>query len=500
VDNVPAVQKAMASKNLLIGTVDTYLLWHYTGGVNGGSYFTDVTNASRTMFMDVETLDWCPDLVEFFGFDPSQLIPLLPKIVSNSEDFGSVYPSHPHIPGLLVSGLIGDQQSSLVGNQCFSAGESKNTYGTGCFMLYNAGHEPVFSTHGLITTPGYRLGPNGPTSYALEGAVAVAGSSIQWLKNNLGLVSSAHEVGELAASVDDTGGVYFVTGFSGLFAPYWDDSATGLLIGLTGFTTKAHIARATLEATCFQTKAILDAMALDQGISSSSRHASPPNSAPSTASYFSHNHSASTSSTSSTFSTNGLPRTPMGKPAVPRRPALQSRDSLSAYDPSLSGPLKMLKVDGGMSASDTLLQLQADLLGVVVERSEMKETTALGAALLAGHAIGLFGWDLNRPETLFATQSAGKSVFKPSISKSQRDHKFRGWNRAVTRSKGWLENDDEEEIQTFPDFVEIVDHDSTMIADALNNVYFGEEGQPVFHRESQDSILLDTLTKKPWVA
>lgn len=128
---------------------------HYTGGVNGGSYFTDVTNASRTMFMDVETLDWCPELVEFFGFDPSQLIPLLPKIVSNSEDFGSVSPAHPHIPGLLVSGLIGDQQSSLVGNQCFTAGESKNTYGTGCFMLYNAGHEPVFSTHGLITTVRY---------------------------------------------------------------------------------------------------------------------------------------------------------------------------------------------------------------------------------------------------------------------------------------------------------------------------------------------------------
>ncbi|PLW13533.1 hypothetical protein PCANC_18213 [Puccinia coronata f. sp. avenae] len=442
VDNVPAVRTAMECKNLLVGTVDTYLLWHYTGGINGG---------------------------------------LIPHRC------------------VTISGLIGDQQSSLVGNQCFDVGESKNTYGTGCFMLYNAGQEPVWSTHGLITTPAYRLGPSGPTSYALEGAVAVAGSSIQWLKNNLGLIASAREVGDLAATVDDTGGVYFVTGFSGLFAPYWDDSATGLMIGLTGFTTKAHIARATLEATCFQTKAILDAMALDQGISISS-NASPPNSAPSTISYFSHSHSASTSSTSSNFSSFGLPRTPMGKQGVPRRPGLQSRDSLSAHDPSTSGPLKLLKVDGGMSASDTLLQLQADLLGVVVERSEMKETTALGAALLAGHAIGLFGWDLNRPETLFATHSAGKSVFRPSISKAQRDQKYRGWNRAVTRSKGWLEDDDEEEHEGFSDFVEIADHDSTMIADGLNNVYFGEQGQPVYHRPNDKPIVLDTLSVKPWTA
>ncbi|PLW36770.1 hypothetical protein PCANC_14608 [Puccinia coronata f. sp. avenae] len=499
VDNVPAVRTAMECKNLLVGTVDTYLLWHYTGGINGGSYLTDVTNASRTLLMDLKTLDWCPELAEFFGFEPSELIPLLPKIVSNSEKFGFVFSKHPHISGVTISGLIGDQQSSLVGNQCFDVGESKNTYGTGCFMLYNAGQEPVWSTHGLITTPAYRLGPSGPTSYALEGAVAVAGSSIQWLKNNLGLIASAREVGDLAATVDDTGGVYFVTGFSGLFAPYWDDSATGLMIGLTGFTTKAHIARATLEATCFQTKAILDAMALDQGISISS-NASPPNSAPSTISYFSHSHSASTSSTSSNFSSFGLPRTPMGKQGVPRRPGLQSRDSLSAHDPSTSGPLKLLKVDGGMSASDTLLQLQADLLGVVVERSEMKETTALGAALLAGHAIGLFGWDLNRPETLFATHSAGKSVFRPSISKAQRDQKYRGWNRAVTRSKGWLEDDDEEEHEGSSDFVEIADHDSTMISDGLNNVYFGEQGQPVYHRPNDKPIVLDTLSVKPWAA
>ncbi|EFP87807.2 Glycerol kinase [Puccinia graminis f. sp. tritici] len=499
IDNVPAVQAAMDSDNILVGTVDTYLLWHYTGGINGGSYYTDVTNASRTMLMDLETLDWCPELMNFFGFNSAQLIPLLPKIVSNSENLGSVPSTHPDIPGLLISGLIGDQQSSLVGNQCFSAGESKNTYGTGCFMLYNAGTEPVYSSHGLITTPGYRLGPDGPTTYALEGAVAVAGSSIQWLKNNLGLISSAGEVGTLAASVDDTGGVYFVTGFSGLFAPYWDDSATGLMIGLTGFTTKAHIARATLEATCFQTKAILDAMALDQGLSSS-RHTSPPNSAPPGGSFFSHNHSASTSSTSSTFSTYGMPQTPTAKRNAPTRPRLQTRESLGVYDHTLSGPLKSLKVDGGMSASDTLLQLQADILGVVVERSEMKETTALGAALLAGHAIGLFGWDLNRPETLFATHSAGKTIFRPSIPKTKREQRYRGWNRAVTRAKGWLENDDIDEEETIPDCVEIVDHDQVMLVEGLSNVYFGEEGQPVFRREHEQTIVLDPLSKRPLIA
>lgn len=496
VDNVPAVKTALNTNNLLVGTVDTYLLWHYTGGMDGGLYCTDVTNASRTLFMDIESLDWCPDLMQFFGFQPSQLQPLLPKIVSNSEKYGTVYASHPDIPRVLISGLIGDQQSSLVGNQCFSVGESKNTYGTGCFMLYNAGNEPVLSTHGLITTPGYQLGRGGTTAYALEGAVAVAGSSVQWLKNNLGLISSSAEIGDLAATVEDTGGVYFVTGFSGLFAPYWDDTATGLIVGLTGFTTKAHIARATLEATCFQTKAILDAMALDQGISSS-RHNSPPCSARSTASSFTHSHSTSTSSTSSAVSAFTFPATPVSRRTTPRRPPLQTRDSLSASEYTSPGVLKLLKVDGGMSASDTLLQLQADLLGVAVERSEMKETTALGAALLAGHAIGLYGWDLNRPETLRQTNQAGKTVFKPKITKSQRSERYRGWNRAVSRSKGWFDVDDDPLVM-LPDLVEIVDHDET-VEDAATNkcqsIYYAEHGQAIY-RDLDKPVILESLSKK----
>lgn len=494
VDHVPAVKEALNSQNLLVGTVDTYLLWHYTGGINGGLYHTDVTNASRTMFMDLETLDWCPELVEFFGFRSEQLIPLLPKIVSNSEEFGYIFSSHPDIPGVLISGLIGDQQSSLVGNQCFSVGESKNTYGTGCFMLYNAGHEPVWSSHGLITTPGYQLGQNGTIAYALEGAVAVAGSSVQWLKNNIGLISSSDEIGDLAASVEDTGGVYFVTGFSGLFAPYWDDTATGLMIGLTAFTTRAHIARATLEATCFQTKAILDAMALDQGISTS-RNNSPPGSAQSLPFSMSHGNWNSISSTSSTFSTFGMPQTPQTRRTVSRRPTFQHRESLNTHT-SQSGMLKLLKVDGGMSASDALLQMQADLLGVVVERQEMNETTALGAALLAGHAIGLFGWDLNRPETLHATNQAGKTVFRPQITKSQRDEKYRGWNKAVMRSKGWFDIDEEDDINTLPELIQIVDHDAAHPTSDAKNVFFGEEGQPVFELNHDTAIALDMPQKK----
>ncbi|MBW0507979.1 hypothetical protein O181_047694 [Austropuccinia psidii MF-1] len=455
VDNVEAVKEALESDNLLVGTVDTYLLWHYTGGVKGGIYLTDITNASRTMFMDLRTLNWCPDLVSFFGFDPNQLIPKLPKIVSNSDSFGH-FVSHPNLSGVLISGLIGDQQSSLVGNQCFSLGESKNTYGTGCFMLYNTGEDPVQSTHGLITTPGYQLAPGGPTAYALEGAIAVAGSSVEWVKNNLGLISSSAQIGELAAEVPDTGGVYFVTGFSGLFAPYWDDTATGLLIGLTGFTTRAHIARATLEATCFQTKAILDAMALDQ-------HVSSIQNTPSCAIYSSSpffmpraGHTPSSSAGSDFASGWRSPITPGIDQDVNRKQLLAPTSTLP------QGTLKLLKVDGGMTASDTLLQLQADLLGVDVERAEMKETTALGAALLAGHAIGLFGWDLNRPETLKAVNKFGKKVFRSKITAQERAEKYKGWNKAISKSKGWFEDEMPVTLEPPTDKVQIADSNGTL--------------------------------------
>ncbi|KAG0140103.1 hypothetical protein CROQUDRAFT_136866 [Cronartium quercuum f. sp. fusiforme G11] len=424
-DHSEAVRVALEAETLMVGTVDTYLLWHYTGGVESGMYVTDVTNASRTMLMDVKTLEWCPDLLNFFGFpSPQKLLNRLPQIVSNAERFGTFAHSHPALEGIPISGLVGDQQGSLVGNLCLSLGESKNTYGTGCFMLYNTGKEPVWSHRGLITTPGYQLGQNARPMYALEGSVAVGGSSVQWVKNNLGLIQTAAEIGELAGQVEDTGGVYFVTAFSGLFAPYWDDSATGLIVGLTHYTTKQHLARATLEATCFQTKAILDAMDSDQQA---------------TAMGISPQHSPTSSTVSLSSSTSSQESRILGTPTA-------SIVCLPTTRPSRpTSPLKILKVDGGMTACDVMMQLQADLLGVSVERPEMRETTALGAALLAGHALGLFGWDLSRPETVREVNKSGRKIFLPRTNKAERERRYRGWNRAVTKSKGWFEDNDEEE-------------------------------------------------------
>lgn len=427
-DHCDAVREALDAETLLVGTVDTYLLWHYTGGVDGGLYITDVTNASRTMLMDIKTLQWCPELIEFFEFPhPDKLLARLPQIVSNAEKFGAFTNSHSALEGIPISGLVGDQQGSLVGNLCLSLGESKSTYGTGCFMLYNTGTTPIWSRCGLLTTPGFQLGVDSPPMYALEGSVAVGGSSVQWVKNNLGLIKSSSEIGELASEVKDTAGVYFVTAFSGLFAPYWDDTATGLLVGLTQFTTKQHIARATLEATCFQTKAILDAMDKD-------RHQG----------YLQHSPTPSSSSFISSLSSSS--NSSLEPPPSPITPGVEEFPTARPTRPC--SLFKILKVDGGMTANDVLLQLQADILGVSVERSEMRETTALGAALLAGHAIGLFGWDLSKPETMREVNQSGRRIFKPSISDVEREKRYKGWNKAVTRSKGWFEEDEEETFAT----------------------------------------------------
>ncbi|KAL8283991.1 hypothetical protein RQP46_005104 [Phenoliferia psychrophenolica] len=375
-DNVPAVKSAHDADDLFFGTVETWLLWMFTGGLNGGLFYTDVTNASRTMFMNLETLDWDDELLAFFGVHKS----CLAKIVSNCEVYGKIQTTV--LAGTTISGLIGDQQSAVVGQKCLTTGMAKNTYGTGSFLLYNTGEKIVQSTHGLLTTPAYKAGPNSTPIYALEGSIAVAGSSVKWVRDNLGLIKEAKEIGELAGQVKTSGGVVFVTGFSGLFAPYWDDSATGMIIGITSYTTKHHIARATLEATCFQTRAILDAMALDS-----------------------------------------------------------------------KSTLKLLKVDGGMTESDICMQLQADILGIDVERPDMRESTALGAAICAGAAINLFGWDLMKPSTLSKVNTAGTVVFK-SISETQdRDKRYKLWNKAVAASRGWNEDglevraDDKEQIK-----------------------------------------------------
>ncbi|ORZ19600.1 hypothetical protein BCR42DRAFT_410088 [Absidia repens] len=354
-DNVPVVAQAQEQGRLCFGTMDTWLIYNLTGGAENGIMVTDVTNASRTMLMNIHTLEWSPEALSFFGLDQVQL----PKIVSSSQIYGEL--SDGPLAGIPIAGCLGDQQSALVGQKCFSAGDAKNTYGTGCFMLFNTGDQPVVSTNGLLSTVAYQFGDNSP-AYALEGSVAVAGSSINWLRDNLRVIQNTHQLNELAAQVDDSAGTYFVTAFAGLFAPYWNDSARGTLCGLTQFTRLEHICRATLESVCFQSKAILDAMNKDSG-----------------------------------------------------------------------KPLRSLKVDGGMSNSDLCMQIQANLLGISVERPLMRESTALGAAIAAGLAIGVW----KNMEDLESVNNQGKTTFENAISSEKRDTMYDGWMKAVESSYGW---------------------------------------------------------------
>ncbi|KAJ2538735.1 Glycerol kinase, partial [Coemansia sp. RSA 1933] len=307
-ENVPAVQAAREKGTLRFGTIDSWLIHKMTG-----HFVTDVTNASRTMLMDIKTFKWSKECLEFFGVQESEL----PEIRSSSEIYGTI--TEGRLEGVPIAGCLGDQQAAMVGQSCFETGEAKNTYGTGCFMLFNTGDQPIFSKNGLLTTVGYQLGANATPKYALEGSIAVAGSAIQWLRDKIGLIVSAPEIGFLSDTVTDNGGVYFVTAFSGLFAPYWRDDARGCIVGLTQYATRGHIARATLESVCYQSHAILDAMRKDSG-----------------------------------------------------------------------HELRRLRVDGGMTNSEQAMQIQADILGIEVVRPEMRETTALGAALAAGLGVGVW--------------------------------------------------------------------------------------------------------------
>lgn len=316
---------------------------------------TDVTNASRTMLMDIHTLQWSDECLQFFGLEDLQL----PKLVSSSRIYGNI--SSGSLAGIPIAGCLGDQQAAMVGQKCFNKGDAKNTYGTGCFMLFNTGNKPIVSQHGLLSTVAFQFGDQ-PASYALEGSVAVAGSSINWLRDNLGVINSPAQLNELAAKVDDTAGVYFVTAFNGLFAPYWRDDARGTICGLTQYTNISHLARATLEAVCYQSRAILEAM-----------------------------------------------------------------------DRESNTPLRSLKVDGGISNSDLCMQIQADVLGINVERPSMREMTALGAAIAAGLATGV--WE--SIEDLKDVNQEGVSVFEPKIDEKKRERMFHGWQEAVTRSFGW---------------------------------------------------------------
>ena len=259
-ENVPGAREAAERGDLLFGTTDSWIVWNLTGGVDGGVHVTDVTNASRTLLMDIETLEWDEGIAADMGIPLS----MLPRIVSSSEVVGHASSNSllRHTP---IAGILGDQQAAMFGQACFEAGQAKNTYGTGNFMLINTGHELVRSEHGLLTTVCHRIGDEPPV-YALEGSVAVTGSLVQWVRDNLRMIDSAPQIEELARRVPDNGGVYLVPAFSGLFAPHWDATARGAMVGLTRFVTREHIARAVLEATAFQSREVLDAMHADAGV------------------------------------------------------------------------------------------------------------------------------------------------------------------------------------------------------------------------------------------
>ncbi|MEP7314176.1 MAG: glycerol kinase GlpK [Pseudomonadota bacterium] len=258
-DNVAGARAKAERGDLLFGTLDSWLVWNLTGGARGGIHLTDVTNASRTQLLNLATLDWDPELVKAFRIPYG----VLPRIAASSEHYGLAGPGP--VSGVPITGILGDQQAALVGQTCFAPGEVKNTYGTGCFLLMNTGLQPVRSSKGLITTVAYKFGTE-PACYALEGSIAVTGALVQWLRDSLQIIASSKDIEALAATVEDNGGVYFVPAFSGLFAPHWNANARGAVIGLTRYATRAHIARAALEATAFQTREVLESMGEDAGV------------------------------------------------------------------------------------------------------------------------------------------------------------------------------------------------------------------------------------------
>jgi glycerol kinase len=330
-------------------------VWQLTGGVRNGLHVTDVTNASRTQLMHLDTLEWDDELLAAFGVPRA----MLPAIRSSSERYGTA--TAEPIEGAAITGILGDQQAALVGQTCFRPGEAKNTYGTGCFLLLNTGETAVRSAHGLLTTVAYRFGHE-PARYALEGSIAVTGALVQWIRDNLGLIRSSAEIETLARTVPDNGGVYFVPAFSGLYAPHWNDGARGTIVGLTRFANRGHLARAVLEATAFQTWEVLRAMEQDSGVS-----------------------------------------------------------------------LDTLRVDGGMTDDELLMQFQADIIDRVVVRPLIKETTALGAAFAAGLAVGVFR-DLDDLRSRWGESRR----WLTQMPDARRQQMLQRWTKAVSRSVDWM--------------------------------------------------------------
>ena len=354
-ENVPDAKEAAKNGNALFGNIDTWLIWNLTGGPKGGQHITDVSNASRTMLMNLHTLQWDGDMLEVLGIPPS----LLPKIKPSVHIYGYAVSNCSGVP---VAGDLGDQQAALFGQTCFNPGEAKNTYGTGCFMLMNTGTKPVESKSGLLSTLGYQIEKQLPV-YCLEGSIAITGALVQWLRDNLKLIEKSSDIEQLARTVEDNGGIYFVPAFSGLFAPYWRSDARGAVVGMTRFINRGHIARSALEATAFQTREVLEAMEKDSKVKLSS-----------------------------------------------------------------------LKVDGGMVRNELLMQFQADILGVLVVRPRVAETTALGAAYAAGLAVGYWK-DL---EELRKNWGKDKE-WTPSMAEDKRDILYKGWKKAVERTLNWVD-------------------------------------------------------------
>lgn len=360
-ENVEGARERAEAGDLLFGTTDSWVLWNLTGGVEGGVHATDVTNASRTLFMDLRTLAWDDEILAAFDVPRS----MLPEINSSSEVYGTVS-GQSLLREVPIAGILGDQQAATFGQAAFEQGAAKNTYGTGSFLIYNTGEEIVRSDNGLLTTVCYQLGEDKPV-YALEGSMAVTGSLVQWLRDSLGLIGSAPEVEQLAGTVEDNGGCYIVPAFSGLYAPYWRPDARGAIVGLTRYVNKGHIARAALEATAYQTRDVLDASNADSGV-----------------------------------------------------------------------PLAELRVDGGMTANDTLMQFQADILGVDVVRPVVAETTALGAAYAAGLAVGYWK-DLDEVRANWQEDRR----WSPSLGEGERERLYRNWQKAVSKTYDWVDEDTE---------------------------------------------------------
>lgn len=354
-DADPGLRPRAERGELAFGTVDSFLLWRLTGG---RVHATDVSNASRTLLFDIHRLAWDDELLDIVGVPRA----MLPQVRPSSGLFGETERSLFGAP-IPIGGIAGDQQAATFGQACFAAGEAKNTYGTGAFLLLNTGAVPVASEHGLLTTVLWQLGPDEPPAYALEGSVFVAGAAVQWLRDGLRAIGASGEVERLAAGVEDTGGVYLVPAFVGLGAPHWDPDARGALLGLTRGTGLPEIARATIESIAYQVRDVLDAM-----------------------------------------------------------------------DADADSGLRALRVDGGAAVNDTLLQFQADILDVPVERPVVAETTALGAAYLAGLAVGFW-----RDPADVAANWALDRRFEPAMDPARRERLLRGWRRAVERSLGWAE-------------------------------------------------------------